>query len=820
MTTIKIPLQKSRIARRLLSRSIFLATVPVIATAAVLGYMGRSQIVWTARIMEKAQAQTVEDGHHEYQKLGREALDRAGQQTQSTAEGALKSVSHKMAAIQDTALSATTKSFSELTSSSFESAIKQSAETNRSTLSGVRDEMTRLFASSARDTQERGAQRIEGAMLRQVDMLMQERAHTLSGAISDRLKDAENYLMLTAQMPDLREGRVAGQKSILDALVRRFPQMSQVSVLDKNGRETAMSSIDHVVTASDLHRYAEAGYFHAGMRGEAYLGDDGLPALNNAPTVQIAVPIEAYRGKVVGVLEAQYSLSELWDTIRTTRIGVEGFACVQDGSAKYVLAPRATKGELLTSVCPIDALGWRVVAALPREEAMRPIQMLKSDISQNTQNAQGEMRRKIQMAADAAGIRLQRDSKQLRHAAVQQVQDRTKQALRKVRETTARQTGGEIGLLQKAIGAQTLQTQQDSSVRMTSAADVVTAQMSARVRPLTREALAQADRRLLTIALIITGISSVFGCLLALITASRIVRPVVDLAQMTHAIAEGDLEQRVDESAPDELGDLAAAFNSMAGSLQQSRAELREAEGQLVQSAKLASLGELSAGVAHELNQPLAIIRGVVQQLQDEKGISEDVLADLQLVEGQTGRMIKIIQHMRTFCRIGSPDLNEIDLNKTVSDCLLLIGQQLRAHDVELALELCTDAPLILADSNELEQVLINLITNARDALTGRPDARITLRTRVEDDNFVLEVRDNGAGIPDTIAKQIFDPFFTTKEPGKGTGLGLSISNTLIMKHKGTLRVHNDSGAVFTIRLPVVAEDEAAAGGVEFPKAA
>ncbi len=820
MNTIKIPLQKSRIARRLLSRSIFLATVPVIATAAVLGYMGRSQIVWTARTMENAQAQTVEDGHHEYQKLGREALDRAGQQTQTTAEGALKSVSRKMAAIQDSALSATTKSFSQLTSSSFESAMKQSAETNRSTLSGVRDEMTQLFASSARDTQKRGAQRIEGAMLRQVDMLMHERAKTLAGAISDRLKDAENYLVLTAQMPDLREGRAAGQKSILDALVRRFPQMSLVSALDKNGRETAMSTVDHAVTSADLHRYADARYFHAAMRGEEYLGDDGLPARDSAPTVQIAVPIEAYRGKVVGVLEAQYSLSELWDTIRVTRIGGEGFACVQDIGAKYLLAPRPTKGELLTSVCPIDALGWRVIAALPREEAMRPIQMLKSDISENTQNAQREMRLRIQTAAEAAGIRLQRDSKRLRLEAVQQVQDRTKQALTRVRETTARQTGGEIERLQKAISAQTLQTQQDSSSRMTDAADVVTAQMSARVRPLTREALAQADRRLLTIALIITGISSVFGSLLALITASRIVRPVIDLAQMTHAISEGDLEKRVDESAPDELGDLAAAFNSMAGSLQQSRAELREAEGQLVQSAKLASLGELSAGVAHELNQPLAIIRGVVQQLQDETGISEDVQADLRLVEGQTGRMIKIIQHMRTFCRIGSPEVNEIDLNKIVSDCLLLIGQQLRAHDVELALELCAAAPPVLADANEVEQVLINLITNARDALGGRPDARITLRSSVEGDNFVLEVRDNGAGIPDTIAAQIFDPFFTTKEPGKGTGLGLSISHTLITKHKGTLRVHNDGGAVFTIRLPLAVEEVSAPGSVELPKAA
>ena len=397
-------------------------------------------------------------------------------------------------------------------------------------------------------------------------------------------------------MPDMREGRAAGQKNILDALVRRFPQMSVVSVLDKSGRETAMSAADHLTTSFDLGQHSGERYFRAAVGGAEYLGDDGLPSRDGAPTLQIAAPIEAYHGKVVGVLQAQYALSDLWDEIRATRIGQQGSAGVQDDRGRWLLKPRPARGALLTRVQPIDALNWRVVAALPRDEAMQPIRLLKSDISRSAQNAQREMEMKIQATAQGATLRLQSDSNQRRQAAARLVQAQTRQSLQKVRETTARQTQEEIARLQGALQAQTQKTQQDSTVQMNRAADAVTAQMTARARALRGEALHSADQKLLVIALLLTGVSSVIGSLLALVTASRIARPVAELARMTHAIADGDLDNRVNEDAPDELGDLAASFNAMAGSLQQSRAELRDAEGQLVQSAKLASLGELSAG--------------------------------------------------------------------------------------------------------------------------------------------------------------------------------------------------------------------------------
>ncbi|MEO7714786.1 MAG: ATP-binding protein [Capsulimonas sp.] len=243
--------------------------------------------------------------------------------------------------------------------------------------------------------------------------------------------------------------------------------------------------------------------------------------------------------------------------------------------------------------------------------------------------------------------------------------------------------------------------------------------------------------------------------------------------------------------------------------LRQTQASLSDAERQLVHSSKLASLGTLSAGIAHELNQPIAIIRGVSQQLQDEPGLSEDVQSDLTLIEGQTSRMVKIINHLRSFSRTGTHTFEEVSVNSVIQECLLLIGAQLRTHDVELQLEL-GEVPEVLADANELEQVFLNLITNARDAMEGRRDARIVVRTYLRGEWVVMEFRDNGAGIPSEVAERIFDPFFTTKDVGKGTGLGLSISHGIIDKHHGTLGVHNDDGAVFTITLPMSSQESAA----------
>jgi signal transduction histidine kinase len=244
-----------------------------------------------------------------------------------------------------------------------------------------------------------------------------------------------------------------------------------------------------------------------------------------------------------------------------------------------------------------------------------------------------------------------------------------------------------------------------------------------------------------------------------------------------------------------------------AESMRRINAELKALQNELVQSAKLASLGTLSTGIAHELNQPLAVIRGMVQQLCQDETLPEDAREDLVLVEGQTTRMKKIILHLRTFARVSGDEHRPVDLNRVVNDSFILLGAQLGSAGIEIDMNLAPEDPSVLGDANELEQVLLNLITNARDAMEGRAGAKLTITTRREEDRCLLICQDTGPGIPEDNLGQVFDPFFTTKDPGKGTGLGLSISHSIIRKHHGTIQVENSGGAVFTISLPLLGED-------------
>ncbi len=271
--------------------------------------------------------------------------------------------------------------------------------------------------------------------------------------------------------------------------------------------------------------------------------------------------------------------------------------------------------------------------------------------------------------------------------------------------------------------------------------------------------------------------------------------------------AHDDQEQRVLERTA-ELAQTNLALLEEIREREQAQQELQQAEAQLIQSAKLASLGTLSAGVAHELNQPLAIIRGVTQQLLADRDLPENVIEDLDMVERHTSRMVKIINHMRTFCRSSGSDPTPISLNDVIQNCFILVGQQMKAHDVSVEWDLASSIEPVLADANELEQVFLNLIGNARDAMEGMNDKLIRIRSRCMVGLSIVEIADCGSGVPEEVLPRIFDPFFTTKAPGKGTGLGLSISYDIIAKHGGKLSVYNDGGAVFVVSIPTCAAEE------------
>jgi len=245
-----------------------------------------------------------------------------------------------------------------------------------------------------------------------------------------------------------------------------------------------------------------------------------------------------------------------------------------------------------------------------------------------------------------------------------------------------------------------------------------------------------------------------------------------------------------------------------------------EAEQQLIQASKMATLGEMASGVAHELNQPLAVIKTAGSVLM--KKLKKSVLADdetLQTISGKidanVDRASNIIEHMRQFSRKYDARLESTPINMVIEKAFEMFDQQFKVRGILTEWDLDPQLPAIMAEPNRLEQVFVNLFINARDAIEERwelqddnKDAKnIYIVTRQEGDTVIVEICDSGHGIPPAIAGKIFEPFFTTKEVGKGTGLGLSISYGIVSELGGTIFVKPsvDGGACFVMRFPLKA---------------
>ena len=238
--------------------------------------------------------------------------------------------------------------------------------------------------------------------------------------------------------------------------------------------------------------------------------------------------------------------------------------------------------------------------------------------------------------------------------------------------------------------------------------------------------------------------------------------------------------------------------------------ERKKAASQILQASKLATLGEMSTSVAHELNQPLNVIRmaaGNIRRKISEGVAGVEYLNDKLLrIEEQTARAAAIIVHMRMFGREATELPESIDPREVVVNALDLVAEQLRLAGIEVCTELADDCAHVLGHAIQMEQVILNLLTNARDAIDESEDrAKITLRVFESDKVVHITVQDTGGGIPSDHLHRIFEPFFTTKEMGKGTGLGLSVSYGIVRDMKGTIIAENiDDGVRFTIMLPML----------------
>ncbi len=242
-----------------------------------------------------------------------------------------------------------------------------------------------------------------------------------------------------------------------------------------------------------------------------------------------------------------------------------------------------------------------------------------------------------------------------------------------------------------------------------------------------------------------------------------------------------------------------------------------EAEQQLIQASKMATLGEMATGVAHELNQPLSVIKTassfLMKKVSKKEPIAEDILLTMaEEVDSHVDRASKIINHMRDFGRKSSLNLVKVQVNHVLQRSFDIFSQQLKVRGIGVEWKLAGDLPEVIADPDRLEQVFINLLINARDAIMDRQcpngeqsvSKKIFLRSRAEARQVVVEVCDTGIGIPPAVRDKIFEPFFTTKEVGKGTGLGLSISYGIINDFGGSISTvdNQPQGSCFVIRLP------------------
>jgi C4-dicarboxylate-specific signal transduction histidine kinase len=268
------------------------------------------------------------------------------------------------------------------------------------------------------------------------------------------------------------------------------------------------------------------------------------------------------------------------------------------------------------------------------------------------------------------------------------------------------------------------------------------------------------------------------------------------------------------------LGDSRKAMIHIMGDLRETtqemerrEQELRDKQEQLVQAGKLATLGELTTGVAHELNNPLnnigLFVGNVIDRIRLGEADSESLVDDLEKAMEQVRKATEIISHLRTFGRAARVNIEQVDIDDVIERSLLLVQEQLRLRGIEVELELCPDELLVVANPIQLEQVFINLLTNARDALADSKRKTIRIASSRDEERIRITFSDTGPGIPRELQQRIFDPFFTTKEVGTGTGLGLSITYSILKEYGGGISVASrpGNGATFLVELPFAEEE-------------
>ena len=291
---------------------------------------------------------------------------------------------------------------------------------------------------------------------------------------------------------------------------------------------------------------------------------------------------------------------------------------------------------------------------------------------------------------------------------------------------------------------------------------------------------------------LLLGVLLVISLLISVWAAWQLAQPVHELAEVITRYADGDHRIRYQDKRKDEIGIAGKAFNYLTSSLEKAERERDKAEQQVRQSERLASVGQLAAGIGHEINNPLMNIMSLAALVEESVKGDGQAKSDLQLLQKEGQRCARIVQGILSFARENKPDYREFNMSDLVEETLKLLQHRIESADITVVTEQARDL-LMIGDMNQLQQVLVNIILNAVQA--SKAGGTIHIRSYKDIDYIAVEIIDSGAGIRPDAFNKVFDPFFTTKSEGEGTGLGLSVSYGIVKHHGGTIHIENNQQA-------------------------
>jgi signal transduction histidine kinase len=837
---------------RLLLFYALMAITPVGLSGALLYVYLNSQVAHSAEQFQTSVRDDLQRSQRAIRNSAATTLRSSQRQMQQKITRHMDASREQMLQQQKSLLKVTVGALQQTTENALQQTESNTLQSLNRTLTQIERQVQSVQEQSLASLQETTARATRDALQQVIASHLTQLSAQVSRQVESLLRNYAAQLSLIAQQPAIQQGSERESRWILQSLQDREPAYRYLALLDSTGAPLVEfgDPPDDVPQAQEAWRtlWAQVEQSREVALGEPHLYKvDGKPS----PLVPMMAPVtqmgQAFRGAVFALV----SLDEVSALTRTFRVGEQGVAMLvqrqgvimahPDSRQIGTVAPCARflenapmqaqlqvqespEGDQLVAAAPVRRLQAWLLVVQPADEAFRLATELQASVQRNFAQQREATTRALRRTRDLAqtqvAVQVQAEQRRVR----QQIRHSERSALQQSERTLARLSEAQQRTLVSAV-AESLRTVQNNLQ------ENLTRQLTQAFEETSRSLAASADelrfsidarlRDAFIVAMLCVLAFLLFG---AVFLHRTLVRPLRALVRVTHEIAAGDLSKRVvlpRRGCPD-IDDLADSFNHMVDAVQASQEELKRAEAQLIQSSKLASLGTLASGVAHELNQPLAIIRAIAQQnleaLSDALTPEQAQLLreDLQIIHRQTVRMSQIIQHLRAFSRKPCEEFEPVSLNDIAQNALILLREQLRQRGITLIENYAPDLPPVLGEANSLEQIVINLLTNARDALESHPDGQIAIETATYDDGkrvyAELRVRDNGPGVPPDIRQQIFDPFFTTKDPNKGTGLGLAISLEIAQKHHGFLLLgETERGAEFILRIPVAESRQQAA---------